>query len=619
MILWLALAVLAAPLGVRGDEVARPVPADGKCSVPYDSQWTKAEQFVWDHVCIGEEANFNTAAAVEGYGGDLDPNRSEGLPDSRALSEHFIETLLLKDTYRAALTRKGVRIVGARFDRELDLQNARIGHELGLERSLFKVGVDFSDAITSEDVDLNGSKIVGGLWMERLRADKTVAIKEADFAMLELTGAHIGGDLIVSLSTVRDAMTLNDIEVDRNLWLNGTTLPSVALNRARVRGNLYLSSAKVTGAVEMAGLEVGQTLYMGGWSADGTQRLGTMFSCVLHTGETKASGNPDDESKTGEGFGQKICIDLTSAKIAGKLDLTGSTVGGIIYADSLRIDETARLHDGARFRGGVVINGGKIGGLDASGATFENYLDLTGTAIAGELLLAGPGRPPPQWADGSILVLRNVSADAIQDSADAWPRSLDLIGFTYRNLGSRTQNDNPSLGERGLDSLEAWLLKEWRYSPQPYEQLAGVLRLQGRSDDADEILYAGREQERLTTPSLRLYLTASVLNVVIGYGYHPWRSVRCFLVLWALGAFVQWTRAGIRVTNLRDARSQRALARDLPRHFVYSFEMLLPVVRFRGQTRDFPFGWQDIYFHIHGLIGLALAAFLGAGLAGLTK
>ena len=55
------------------------------------------------------------------------------------------------------------------------------------------------------------------------------------------------------------------------------------------------------------------------------------------------------------------------------------------------------------------------------------------------------------------------------------------------------------------------------------------------------------------------------------------------------------------------------------RLLLYSFEMLLPVIRFRGQTRDFPFGWQDVYFHIHGLLGLALAAFLGAGLAGFTK
>jgi len=52
---------------------------------------------------------------------------------------------------------------------------------------------------------------------------------------------------------------------------------------------------------------------------------------------------------------------------------------------------------------------------------------------------------------------------------------------------------------------------------------------------------------------------------------------------------------------------------------MYSFEMLLPLVRLRGQTREYRASWQHVYFHLHNLIGLALAAFLAAGLSGLTK
>src|SRR5882672_926313 len=98
------LAILLTPLGVRAEEPAQPVPADGRCSVPADEKWKPQERFVWSKVCVGAEANFNQA---EGYGGDRDPKARGGLPASRILRSAFLETILLKDPYRRALTRRG--------------------------------------------------------------------------------------------------------------------------------------------------------------------------------------------------------------------------------------------------------------------------------------------------------------------------------------------------------------------------------------------------------------------------------------------------------------------------------------------------------------------------------
>jgi hypothetical protein len=114
------LTLVFAPVGSRAEDPAQPIPSDGKCLVPADEQWTPQEKFVWERVCVGEIANFNYNAP--GYGGNLDARKPEGLPSNRILRSSFLETILLKDKYRRALTRRGVLIVGARFAEPVDLE-----------------------------------------------------------------------------------------------------------------------------------------------------------------------------------------------------------------------------------------------------------------------------------------------------------------------------------------------------------------------------------------------------------------------------------------------------------------------------------------------------------------
>jgi len=128
-------------LCVCAEEPAQPLPADKKCSVPEDEGWTSQEKFVWHRVCIGETEDFNKEPE---YGGSLDPKKPDNWPENRVLRPSFLETILLKDQYRRALTRMGVNIVGARFVEELDLYGAQLGHGLGFYGSLFEKGADFT-------------------------------------------------------------------------------------------------------------------------------------------------------------------------------------------------------------------------------------------------------------------------------------------------------------------------------------------------------------------------------------------------------------------------------------------------------------------------------------------
>ena len=158
---------------------------------------------------------------------------------------------------------------------------------------------------------------------------------------------------------------------------------------------------------------------------------------------------------------------------------------------------------------------------------------------------------------------------------------------------------------RSGEWFDNWLGKQAAYTPAPYQQLAAILREQGRSDDADEILYAGKERERAQSSSLH-YLWLSVNKLFIGYGYHVWWTllgVAVLLLAWVL--FLWFSGEGRK--------------HGMPYGFIYSFDMLLPIIRLREKHYKIDLiGCVRYYFYLHKIMGFVLASFLIAGLSGLT-
>ena len=93
---------------IAGGEAAASPPSNRECAVLPNPNWTTQETFVWSRVCVGLDADFTSEPS---YGGVIDPHRPEGLPNDRILTSDFIETILLNEKYRHALTRIGVVIV----------------------------------------------------------------------------------------------------------------------------------------------------------------------------------------------------------------------------------------------------------------------------------------------------------------------------------------------------------------------------------------------------------------------------------------------------------------------------------------------------------------------------
>ena len=195
---------------------------------------------------------------------------------------------------------------------------------------------------------------------------------------------------------------------------------------------------------------------------------------------------------------------------------------------------------------------------------------------------------------------------------DIQPGQLDLTGFNYDRLGGLRATKSSTMAARSNDLLLKWLTKqdgfETTYNPQPFEQLARVLRDSGYPGKADAILFAAQDHQR-DSPDTPL-LNKAILWVqwgLIGYGYHNWIALIWFAGLTGLGTWA----CGKSPFGRRMQRSQR---------YWYSFDMALPLVELNNRHKAVKLtGGAAVYFYFHKMVGFVLVSFLVAGLSGLTK
>jgi hypothetical protein len=318
-------------------------------------------------------------------------------------------------------------------------------------------------------------------------------------------------------------------------------------------------------------------------------------------------------------------VDLTGAKIGGQLGMSGSTFDGKLNLDGTEVGQGlfARSAKFPTDQKVIFLFARIVSNLDLSGATIGT-IDLTGTAITGELRLGSAlGHKPTNWVKTSRMVLRNTTIGAIQDAdvkTESWPKHLELEGFAYRRLGGFGAMGPADIAKRDSEWFIQWLERDKTFSPQPYEQLANVLRESGYSSKANAILYAARQRSRTAAWERRKgkplellrWIGLTFLQYTIGYGL----GARYF---WVLGWFGGFTLIGFLVLLGSIEKSNW----DLFEMAWASFDQVLPIVKLNGEHEKLILGicnnWTIAYFYIQKVIGYVLGGFLGAGLAGLTQ
>src|SRR5262249_3743136 len=94
---------------------------------------------------------------------------------------------------------------------------------------------------------------------------------------------------------------------------------------------------------------------------------------------------------------------------------------------------------------------------------------------------------------------------------------LDLNGLVYARLGVSARLKGKA---QKYDSLE--LLGQQRvYTPQPYDQLAKVLREEGDETAARGVLIAKYDRARSDMPKSLYWLIGGLMRVTVAYGFDP--------------------------------------------------------------------------------------------------
>jgi hypothetical protein len=285
-LVFLALATIGCP--ARADPCAPTPEIELTEAAPRPADhWSREEKWVWARTIAGDIANFNALYCVEVA---LDPNQRDhkwsSHTQSRRLSERFLSDVLTNPEFAKAVPRRGVRIVGALFDDNVDLTAVRFDREIWLNKCRFE-GHFFMRYARLAHLSLEGSTFLKGIDMENAEIDLHLMLSDkATFGgLVHLFGTKVGGNLLADNSTFKADLGMQSAELGINLMLrNGANFQGkVDLQGARVNGALDLSNSKFDDVIVLDSAQVYGTLWLGepgAWPKKGAHLHGFSYDRI---------------------------------------------------------------------------------------------------------------------------------------------------------------------------------------------------------------------------------------------------------------------------------------------------------------------------------------------------
>jgi hypothetical protein len=341
-------------------------------------------------------------------------------------------------------------LMGIGFDRKpnkLVVRDVRIVGRLDLESADIDITAEFHRCTFRDEINLEQAKAKGlyfvhcklnGIAAGQLRTTFSFVLRDCeDTGGITLTGAHVGGQLRITETTLRPssgyALTADGLVVDQDMMCSNRfrALGCVRLVGAHVGGQLQCTNAEFVSpgnvALQASGLEVAEHVYWAqGCRVDGAIKLrGAHIEGDLHC----EGGRFDNGGRVALDFiGLRVdqnvtftagadvtgAIDLTGCHIGGMLDLTGGRVrytGTSPALDLARavIDQNMVCRNGCDIHGRVLLAGAKIGGnLRCQGARFHNVndtaMDATGLSVGRNVELSGEPGDGGFVAEGQVIL-----------------------------------------------------------------------------------------------------------------------------------------------------------------------------------------------------------------------
>ncbi|MDK1474103.1 oxidoreductase [Streptomyces sp. 549] len=452
-----------------------------------------------------------------------------------------------------------------------------------------------SGALITGRLDLSGGAVQPYFELRHCRFEQEVLLSQCRMSTgrfvdcriprLEAARASVDGDLHLTRCTVPAGVRLTDASIGTDLVL----------------GEATIGSGERTRAVSADGLSVGQDLQAGLLLASGEVSLrgaGIGGSLFLHGSVLR---NPDGYALHAPEMHVARFAHFTPSDSAAVARPPGATppAGTAVLAG--RPGVAARRHRPFRSTGGVKLDDCRFGDslvLEDARFRMERGQELSLRRVQTPELCFTPER----LRNGRV-VLSGASVGNLVDRQTSWPvgEGLWMAGFTYEHL--------IPIGSFPLAERLRWLAAATpEYSPEPYEQLAGVLRNSGEDAEARRVLLAKQRRRRETLPPAGK-VWGYLQDWTVAYGYRPGQAALWMAVLWASGAAYYAERPP-------EPRGED------PPHWnasIYALDLLLPVIDLGHDSAWNPAGAMQWVAVALTLTGWVLATTVAAGATRLLR
>lgn len=481
-----------------------------------------------------------------GHEAIISRQRPEHATKENTVRSSFLRFLALGGDEFAPVHEKGVFLVGAWVEGELDMDGAY------LPRSFSLINCYLSN-IKLVDSNIHGCLCFRGCHVNSLKGDSIVCSGDVlldehfiSIRTVSLTHSHINGCLVCSNASFNDANSGNALAFD-----------------SAIIGHVRLSNGfSATGTVRLLGAEISNNLECNGGKFNGKGNESLFCDGAVIKGSVSLN---DNFTATGE-------VRFLGAQIGGSLECSNANFCNVQIANvadkkNNPQDNIALVCDRAVIKGSVVLAScfcgtvrllGVLIGSDlvCVGATFNN---ANGIALyADNMTVVGAFRFHNLKLIKGIVSLFAVKVGILSDNVNFLSAvKLKLDGFVYDRLidaptDAKTRIawlNRQSKSEAGLDGIG----KEFK--PQPWQQLQKVLREMGHIEDARQVAIAFEDRLRKANligqtncykPMAWIYQQICCFfhwcfGWLIGYGYRPLRLFIIMLGIWlACGAFYSY-------------------------------------------------------------------------------
>ena len=558
------------------------------------------------------------------------------------------------------------------FAHGISLAHAHIYH-LGLENSVvteidankthFDGDLDLEGVMVARGIDLKFSKIDGNL-----ECDRGLFASNGNVAAIDLDSAVVKGSFFLREGITKGEVSFviakihGNVEFNRSLLAGTDEVPAIEASGVEINGNVFLSDgfksengvdlhhAKIDGALQCNGefvgndraaainigfAKIGRFLYCQGGLFIGTEKeLALEANNVEVKNSVYLRSARNSSASVKDRFLAEGGVDLTNAKIDGQFSCEGGKFVGSEKVLALNAN-------GVEVKGGVFVTNGfrAVGQVSFRTAKIDKDFQLQGGHFSSQM------NPALDLRGAKAGTLVNTTKSG---SRHGWPHDGFLLvdGLVYESISSITHPESDfQLGWIGLQPHE-------RFQPQPFEQLAAVLRKMGLDEDARKVMIAKNEEHARYVQWRPEWLWYGPVGWLIEYGYDPWRpfwiSLGLILIGWAVfrrgyargliapteeTECVIWNYKIVPVSPVFKVYPKVSKACPKFNAFVYSLETFVPLVKLGiadhwGPSANAYFpkkGWPMTGEHLRGYLwwhmiaGWVLSALWVGGITGLVK